>query len=111
MTPQERSDKLAKIYEVIWPKWWNEIQDELNALNQSNCIWYSTYSDLFDMAVSKVNIGDCLDWYEKEIVTEWCKYNFSCYFEKDILWKWKSKRLPIDEQSEECIDYIYSLIK
>lgn len=88
MTPQERSDKLAKIYEVI-----NFPYDD----------WDSVYSP--------VTIGDCLDWYEKEIVTEWCKYNFSCYFEKDILWKWKSKRLPIDEQSDECVTYIYSLIK
>lgn len=103
-----KQDKLNRIYEVIWPKWWNEIQDELNALNQSNCIWYSTYSDLFDMAVSKVMIGDCLDFLDSQEVQ---KIDWRHPAQRSLLIIWKSKRLPIDEQSDECVSYIYSLIK
>ena len=29
----------------------------------------------------------------------------------EILFLWENKRLSIDEQSESCIDYVYSLIQ
>jgi hypothetical protein len=29
----------------------------------------------------------------------------------DILDEWQEKRKPIEEQSDDCIDYIYNLIK
>lgn len=128
MTPQERSDKLAKIYKVIANKelsFWAIVPygilihhyEETIASSEKSLYFYTDKNRIeecdFELETigHPVMIGDCLDWYEKEIVSEWCKYNFSCYFEKDILWKWKYKRTPIDYQSDECIDYIHSLIK
>lgn len=79
MTPQERSDKLAKIYKTIEP---------------------SKYLICTERWDDVITIGDCLDWMEERMVWPF-----------EILIKWKSKRLPIDAQSDECVEYIYSLIK
>ena len=46
-----------------------------------------------------IRIGDVLDYWDFE-GTEYA-----------LIEKWKNKRLPIDDQSEECIDFVYSLIK
>ena len=86
-------------------KWYCDVRTTRSLLK------YDTEKSEFTVIGHPVMIGDCLDWYEKEVVTEWCGYKFSCYFEKHISDKWKSKRLPIDDQSDDCIDYIHSLIK
>ena len=46
-----------------------------------------------------VRIGDVLEYHDFE-GTEYA-----------LLWKWENKRLPIDEQSEDCISFVYSLIQ
>lgn len=46
-----------------------------------------------------LRIGDVLDCWDFE-GTEYALLNL-----------WKNKRLPIDEQSEFCIDFVYSLIR
>jgi len=45
-----------------------------------------------------VHIGDVIDYWDFE-GTEYA-----------LLKKWQNKRLPIDDQSDECIDFVYSLI-
>jgi hypothetical protein len=75
-----------------------------------------------------VMIGDCLDWIEKN--TQWWLWAYYdwCIPSEDLSslciewisldnWKtfyWnlrKEKRKPIEYQSDECIEYIYNLIK
>ena len=54
-----------------------------------------------------VMIWDMLDWYKNSNTLE--AYN-SFSLTTDLLTLWKYKRLSIEEQSEECIDYIYNLL-
>ena len=60
-----------------------------------------------------VMIGDVLDWIEPY----WSGYVQSVEFTDRrrrkmnlVLLQRDNKRLPIDEQSDECIDYVYGLI-
>lgn len=75
-----------------------------------------------------VLIWDVLDYLEKKFfrfitseeeyketwdITSWLKY----WLKKDemnkilsLLWKWNDKQKPLENQSDECIDYIYNLI-
>lgn len=91
MTPQERSDKLAKIYETIEP---------------------SKYLICTERWDDVITIGDCLDWmkntFEIDFDCSVCDMDRKLRY---IIRYWKSKRLPIDAQSDECVEYIYSLIK
>jgi len=96
-------------YNCFWksnqkPQEWEIFQNEEGKIvgagiyNNVNIIW------------QPVMIWDVLDYLEKdfykntEIFTVIWKHNF-------ILQKWKNKRKSIDEQSEDCIEYIYNLIK
>ena len=51
--------------------------------------------------------------YEKPWIPYWIsKENLNQIFRVwKLYWIWKDKRLPIEDQSEECIDYVYNLIK
>lgn len=63
-----------------------------------------------------VRIGDVLDFFDKiifrveseEALEILPKYKLQV--KTQMIEKWKRKRLPIDDQSEECIDFVYSLI-
>lgn len=144
MTPQERSDKLAKIYEVIANKelsfgcmldvWYPDVHyvrviARLSSNSYKICNhhrktkyeWMQDiveYKDNFSIErtpipeITKiighpVMIGDCLDWNDtiNQLIVDFE------YHQEMILDLWKSKRLPIDEQSDECVSYIHSLIK
>lgn len=48
-----------------------------------------------------VMIGDVLDYLQSNSLLSECI---------DLLWIWNNKRKPIENQSEECITYIYNLI-
>ncbi len=52
-----------------------------------------------------VYIGDVLDYWDT------IAYLYPERTEYTILYKWGNKRLAIDDQSDECIEYVYSLIK
>jgi len=67
--------------------------------------------------------GDIIDWLEKNLPKtddskqyyEWTE-NYDIMEENDRIYSfvdnsWENKRLPIEEQSELCISYIYNLIK
>ena len=61
-----------------------------------------------------VMIGDVLDYIEPY----WKGYAQDVRFDRErkrkidiALLQWDKKREPIEKQSDECIDYIYSLIK
>jgi hypothetical protein len=58
----------------------------------------------------KVMIWDVLDW-----ISGFWEWGFTVWWDGVIdMWQWQWKfnfRKPIEEQSEECIEYIYSLIQ
>lgn len=116
MTKQE---KLDAIYEAMadktlsqWCKvfYWSEhiVWDLLltnnDQLAEPQIIESIIESDLYEIIWHPVRIGDVLDYWDT------IAYLYPERTEYTILYKWENKRLPIDEQSEECIDYVYSLI-
>ena len=69
--------------------------------------------DYVEIIWHPVMIGDVLDWIEPY----WSGYVQSVEFTDRrrrkmnlVLLQRDNKRLPIDEQSDECIDYVYGLI-
>ena len=73
-------------------------------------------------------IGDVLDWIENKkfnvnVPIMWFWFDDGDYSDETKLFLiqkhysekacilWESKRLSIEEQSDECIDYVYSLIQ
>lgn len=73
-----------------------------------------------------VMIGDVLDFIEKNTqgvepeqtkwegvikIQLWCSRGKAIeIFTGHIIFVWQNKRLPIEDQSDECIDFVYSLI-
>lgn len=51
-----------------------------------------------------VNIWDCLSYFNYKTI--WVDYTTN-----DILKFWDNKRKPIENQTPECIEYIYNLLK
>lgn len=86
-----REEKIDKVYEVIWP---------------SN-IWCEPYVDYPNKVVM---IWDVLDWIAKK----YWEYSFTIRWDGTInMGDWQRKfelRKPIEDQSEECIDFIYNLL-
>jgi len=50
------------------------------------------------------------DVFEYQIENLWLNPVEFNYLDSKLLWIWKHKRLPIEQQSEECINYVYNLI-
>ena len=115
--------------------WWctllvsNEADDhswyELSKLKSDK-----TFEERFKIIWHPVIIWDALDYIEditNPIFFEWVAsvghpsdqakadyYHYISYLNNkfiNIRKVWKNKRLPIEEQSEECIEYVYNLIK
>ena len=101
-----------------WWKCWNDVKihkikwDHITVL-ESICWDRDDYWASADYLKSKyktighpVMIGDVLDWY--------CNVYYSNTYwpkeYKDIDLCWWEKRKPIEEQSDECINFIHSLI-
>jgi len=96
-----KQEKISKIYEVIVET------------DKIEICW---------MKVNPVMIWDVLDWWNNFELWEeiFCKvaqpnwYNNVSWFDT-YFWKlmnlWEFKRKPIEEQDDECIEYIYNLIK
>ena len=122
-----REEKIQAIYEKIADKtlsfgckyiwktsWWDTYTREYILWNEiikwGNNYLYSYENNRVINIISTiwhpVMIWDYLDWQEDnyEIIE---KLNES---DLTIIWLWTWKRKPIEEQSEECIDYIYNLI-
>ena len=86
-------------------------------------LWYTT-----EIIWHPVMIGDVLDWIENKkfnvnVPIMWFWFDDGDYSDETKLFLiqkhysekacilWESKRLSIEEQSDECIDYVYSLIQ
>ena len=103
-------------------------QQMLDAINLKIARTASTeYSNIRTHYYLPVMIGDILDFWDKEIkdfykpekdrVLTW--YNPQPIYETISVWpaifdsiieRWKTKREPLDKQSDDCISYIYSLL-
>jgi len=78
-------------------------------------IMYTTPTHLIE--VKMLLIWDCLDWLNENNLS-YVEYPISCWCcdpwwednEQWILEKWEKLRLPIEQQNEECITYIYNLL-
>ena len=91
---ETRQHKIERIYEVIKPTiFWNTDLDS----------WHSNWDIKFVM------IWDVLDWYNKV-------FGVDLFFDTIpdeiiiLFWDRKQKRKPIEEQSDDTIDYLYSLL-
>lgn len=106
-----RDEKIKRIYEVVWTakNQWNELAVHAAMKLGMNVAWpvmQSICSKFQELCWPKVMIWDVLDWlYEN-------------YWWKDVLLlfpriaiEWLEMRRPLEKQSDECIDYVYSLIK
>jgi len=82
--------KIEKIYEVIAERTFHKTQTEMKPT------WHSP-----------VMIWDVLDWMQPKYWI-WIP---DLENRSEVCMKREHKRKPIEEQSEECIDFIYNLIK
>lgn len=83
--------------------------------------WNVSLNDIKSVIWHPVMIGDVLDWiYENDIdqvelhqliERKWKDTNFT-YTPSSVMViaLWKEKRKPIDEQSDECIKFVYDLL-
>lgn len=70
-------------------------------------LWYSP-----KIIWHPVMIGDVLDWIDKKIWISNHEYEEFVISEVNmVVLLWDKYLEPIEKQSDECIDYIYSLIK
>ena len=89
---------------VLYEKWLSLYLD----LDENEVFYYFTWEEKDRPKIfipCPVMIGDVLDLMEKN------KINTVCFeLTEKILFLWKDKRKPIEEQSQECIDFVESLI-
>jgi hypothetical protein len=65
------------------------------------------FSDVkFTIIWHPLMIWDVLDWIDEKFDNP---FKFAEYSVK-LIWIWKQTRLPVEEQSEELIDYLYKLL-
>jgi len=96
----------CKIEDILWNSLWRVVfsDSSLNTWNIETDIgmkidyWYS-----INIIWHQVMIGDVLN-YKQE--TE----NWGSNHILDLLTDWTLKTLPIEDQNQECIDYVYNLI-
>lgn len=83
-----KEEKIKRIYEVIWTN---------TMINQAK-EWFK------NRWVIALMIWDVWDYHNKSL-WDW-EINWI-----DLWERWLEKRQPIENQSDECIDYVYNLIK
>lgn len=86
------------------------VKDTLN----KDVDWFYTNDWYYEFIWHSVMIGDVIDWIEPY----WSGYAQDVKFCQErkrkidlVLLQWDKKREPIDTQSDECIDFVYSLIQ
>lgn len=77
-------------------------EEKIQAIYEEVADWiYDSYSE--DETIFPVMIWDCLDWINENTPDNENRNMIFNY--------WQKLRLPIEEQSEECIWFVYNLIK
>lgn len=121
-----REEKIAKIYEVIadktlsfWCKYFHKRYNEDKTESETILCRYTTENNSLkanDKIIwHPVMIWDVLDWIEVNNISkklfidmpEWMTFNSPVNV---IDFHWREKRKPIENQSDECIDYIFTLL-
>ena len=77
---------------------------------RSDSLWYDVewvYEKdwTFETIWHPVMLGTIFEWYSSK------KWFIHSQFIMELIDKWTGYDNPIDDQAEECIDYIYSLIQ
>lgn len=120
-TTLERAEKLEAIYKEMANK---ELTPwccvEVKARNEYGDFTYRLSrwderptSEIKEIIGHPVMIGDVIDWIEPYWALFAQSLNLSNERQRKIkfvLVQWNKKREPIEMQSDECIDYVYSLI-
>ena len=95
---ETRQHKIDRIYEVIKPTiFWNTDLDS----------WHSNWD------IKCVMIWDVLDWIEETRfywISDWTYEDNITLETYTILMLWSKFRKPLEEQSDDTIDYLYSLL-
>lgn len=79
-------------------EWWRSVYHFTN----------SEFEEHFKIIWHPVMIGDLMDYFEKlwpEKMIKLISKNL-----EDLFLIWKEKRLPLEDQSDECVDFVYDLI-
>lgn len=98
---------------IVWVDWVarnGDIELSKADLSEADPNWYiEDLETLVKIIWHHVMIGDAL-----EVVDAIAANRDNARYERrlrDILMVWSKPRKPIDEQSDECIDFVYSLIQ
>lgn len=117
-----RDMKIARIYEVIADKTlstgllWEDPAKQKFIILEIYPVYYKVLyllwgtnnianvdKEVVTIIWHKVMIGDVLDWH---------LHKYNCRIDTAICarWCWDKKRLPIEDQSDDCVDDVYSLL-
>lgn len=94
--------------------WWDEFHEYYRGtLNDDLHIWPDEWRigysyEIADIIWHPLMIGDVLDWIEKLVIP--VGRHSPYYYFSIVLDGRQEKRLPLNDQSDECIDFIYSLL-
>ena len=109
----------CKVYitESHWPLDWVVIdnnEDWIDIWREDKMMTKELNNPHIEIIWHPVMIGDVIDWIEPY----WKGYAQDVKFSQErkrkiniVLLQWDKKRESIETQSDECIDYVYSLIK
>lgn len=98
MNQPTKEQMIEKIYEVIWCDYCDVMYDWLEKLGKYPVmIW-----DVLDWIIVEI-------WYNSNCNNEWVfETNYDSIRVLQIFHKRREKRKPIEDQSNECISFIYS---
>lgn len=111
----DKQEMIDKIYKTIW--WQKEILYRCNRVREAWDMGTMTEDD-FEKVEENIMIWDILDWIIKKEksffennypIEQICSLLEGNWKDESIIWK--KLREPIENQSEECIEYVYNIIK
>lgn len=93
---------------IVWTDWVaknSEIEVSSSDMLNTDKNWYiEDLEILVETIWHPVMIGTIFEWYSSS------KWFINSQFITKLIDKWTGYDKPIDDQSDECIDYVYSLI-
>lgn len=108
-----REEKLKKIYDKVWTtkSRWNDLAVYAATkfwMNKAWPIMQGIVEKFDELCWPKVMIGDVIEYiFEQEEVTQSEWYTIT----NMIIWERDEIRYAIDDQNQECIDYVLSFIE
>lgn len=108
-----KKNKPDEIMEAIeeWKNFTLYFGDDDYAVSPSEEDYYECYN-IKEIIGHPVMIGDVLNWIDKKMGVSNCEYEEFVVEEANIsVLLWREYLNPIEDQSDECIDYVYNLIQ